>query len=186
MKLDRLESQLSLNHEKPAPVPWQSALRFQYARFKRDIEAPCMAGIPVASKASGRRRRLRNTGYLLHGTPDGRADGIISILWRRCRPALRIWKRRPKIRRLKNEGVGGNIRPEVILDFSVAREENGISGKLAKLSGNAWIREKAVLSLYRMPKTGKSSLRWSLPPVFSMVRLVSGGILSGKGKLLSV
>ena len=83
------------------------------------------------------------------------------------------------------KALAGTSAPEVILDFSVAGRKTA-SAESWQLSGNAWIRGKSCLFFYTNAEDRESSLRWSLPPVFLMVRLVSGSILSGKGKLLSV
>ena len=99
MKLDRLLgiTIYLLNHEKTSASTLAKRFEVSVRTIQRDIEALCMAGIPVAASMGA------DGGYEIripsawNARPQSRR--IISILWRRCRAcSLHMRKRRPKIR----------------------------------------------------------------------------------------
>lgn len=132
MKLDRLLgiTIYLLNHEKTSASTLAKRFEVSVRTIQRDIEALCMAGIPVAaSMGADGGYEILDTFCMERQTAEQTDYQHIVAALQGLLSAYEEETAEDTLEKMK--ALAGTSAPEVILDFSVAREENDISGKLA-------------------------------------------------------
>lgn len=132
MKLDRLLgiTIYLMNHEKTSASTLAKRFEVSVRTIQRDIEALCIAGIPVAaSMGAGGGYDILDTFRMERQTAEQTDYQHIVAALQGLLSAYEEETAENTLEKIKT--LAGTPAPEVILDFSVAREESGISGKLA-------------------------------------------------------